>query len=198
MPWDRYLPLRKSKLRETGYITTPYVIDAHSHLHLHVPRAGQPPFRDFYEVSDQLLNRKKACFIPTATLIHEMDRYGVDKAVVNCAAGMFIPLEQLAELIRKYPERLIGFCWFEFGFGTEPWPTPDEAAEQIDKALKMSEFKGCGEGILYFGKETWPENVRCLEPMLEVIAKHEAPVLFHSGPAPYKPKITKEIRKKNS
>lgn len=189
MPWNRYLPLRDSKLKDTGYITSPHVIDAHSHLHIHIPREGQPPFKNFYEVSDQLFHKEKAGFIPTETLIKEMDRYGVDKSIINCA--MYVPLEGLAARIRQYSDRLIGFCWYEQDFST-PQPTLEEAAEQIDKALRMPEFKGCGEPPV----PSNPEAVKRIEPILEVIAKHEVPMLFHTGPVPYGLRITKEMRKK--
>lgn len=188
MPWDRYLPLRESQLKESGYITHPYVIDAHSHLHLHVPHAGQPPFQDFYEVSDQLHDPAKAGFIPTETLLQEMDRYGIDISVIHCA--MYVPLKELAARIRAHPNRLIGFCWYVRH--TSKQPTPEEAAEEIDNALRMPEFKGCGEPPV----PMTPQAVRNIEPIMEVVAKHRVPMLFHTGPVPYGVKITKETRKR--
>lgn len=186
MSWDRYLPLREAELREDGYITPPYVIDAHTHLHRHVPPAGHRPFRDFYEVSEQLV--RNPSFINPEILIREMDRYGIDMAIVNCAAGMNVPYKELAKLISKYHDRLIGFVWV---IGPEEDVTPEEAAERFDEALRMPEFKGVGE-VPYAMLQP------VMEPVMEVIAKHRAPILFHTGPAPYKHKleITKETRKK--
>ena len=55
MPWDRFDPLAKGLIRKDGYMNTPYVIDAHTHIHLHIPKEGHPRFANFHEVAEQLL-----------------------------------------------------------------------------------------------------------------------------------------------
>lgn len=195
MAWSRSSSLRELEVSEKGYQTYPYVIDAHTHLHRHVPKEGEKPFKDHFECGDRVYGKENWEFIPTKTLIDEMNRYGVDKAIVHCA--MYTPLEELAKRIREYPDRLIGFCWFsEIGTGLEI-SDPDKAAEHLDEALNRPEFKGVGEGLLFVGKETWPETIRWLEPSLEVMAKHGVPWLMHTGPVgSYRVKFDKEMRKK--
>jgi len=93
MPYDRFEPLREGVLNAEGYIAPPYVIDAHAHVHLHIPREGQKRFRNFFEVSKQLSEPEQAGFIDPESLIKEMDRYGVDKAVILAADAMWITFD---------------------------------------------------------------------------------------------------------
>ena len=199
MPWDRFKHLRDGVLREDGYIASPFVIDAHTHIHLHVPKAGQTRFKDFFEVSEQLAQRDQCDFIDPKMLIREMDRYGVDKACVLCADMMYIPFDKFLEFIKSEPERFIGFFWPQYeefdptDFDNKKPPiTPQSMADQVEEALNHPEIKGLGEGlvqgaVLFGERKGWPADdiLRFMMPMLEVAASKKVPILWHSGPAPY-------------
>jgi predicted TIM-barrel fold metal-dependent hydrolase len=207
MPWDRFEPLAKGVLREDGYIAPPYVIDAHTHVHLHIPKPGKTRFKDFNEVSEQLMLKEKAGFIDPKSLIREMDRYGVNKACVLYAGRMCIDFEHYLNILRAEPDRFIGFYWpQEEAVETSPgqWPalTPERMAELAEKALSYPEIRGLGEGTIaeachFAERKGWPAEdiVRFYMPMLEVAASKKAPIIMHSGPAPYNIRITPSIRK---
>lgn len=206
MPWDRFEPLANGKLKENGYIHPPYVIDAHTHIHLHIPKAGQTRFANFHECAKQLLTEELAGMIDPESLIMEMDRYGIDKACVLYAGRMSIKFEEFIKVLRKYPDRLIGFYW-----PIDERPTdgldktkymPERLAELTAEALKYPEIKGLGEGTAaeaahWAERKGWPSDdiTRYYIPMMEVAAEHKVPVFLHSGPSPYNITITKETRK---
>jgi len=206
MPWDRFEPLSNGVLREDGYIAPPYVIDAHAHIHLHIPRAGNTRFKNFYEVSEQIMLKEKAGFIDSKSLIKEIDRYGVDKACILCASGMYIDFDHYLNILKTEPDRFIGFFWpqwevIEMSPG-KPAITPEGMAEQAEKALSHPEIKGLGEGTIieacqFAERKGWPADdiLRFYMPMLEVVESKKAPIIMHSGPAPYNMKVTPSTRK---
>ena len=206
MPWNRFEPLRKGVLREDGYIAPSYVIDAHAHIHLHIPRVGKTGFKNFYEVSEQILSREKAGFIDPKSLIREMDRYGVDKACILCADGMYIDFDQYLNILKTEPDRFIGFFWPQWEINkmnTEKPPiTLEGMAEQVEKALSHPEIKGLGEGLIIeaclFGeRKGWPADdiLRFYMPMLEAVESRKVPMFMHSGPDPYKVLLPPGARK---
>lgn len=197
MPYNRFQPLRDAVVREDGYISPPYVIDAHAHIHLHIPRPGNKCFNNFMEVSKALSVKEDASFIDPESLIKEMDRYGIDKACVLAADAMYIDYDKFTSILEAYPDRLIGFYWPQYDWkdleeGEMPL-TAQEMADQTDQFLKHPLIKGVGEGLFVYAaqfceRKGWPADdiLRFMMPMLEVIEAHKAPILMHSGPDPYK------------
>ena len=197
MPYYRYETLREGVLRDDGYIAPPYVIDAHAHIHLHIPHPGEKPFKDYYGVSEQLGSIEKSGFIDPKSLIREMDRYGIDKAVILAADGMLIDFDQYVKHLEAYPDRFIGFFWpqydwFEADIG-ERRIDSNGLAEQAEKILNHPQIKGLGEGTIqeavrFCDRKGWPADdmLRFMMPMLEVVAAKRAPIIWHSGPHPYK------------
>jgi len=208
MPYNRYDPLREGILSEKGYISPPYVIDAHTHIHLHIPRQGGKPFRNFQEVSDQLALKDQAGFIDPNSLINEMNRYGIDKSIVLAADGMYIDFDQYVEFLKAEPDRFIGFYWPQYDWTTAedgiPPIDPKGMAEQTEMILSNPQIKGLGEGLImtavkFCERKSWPAEdiMNFMLPMLEVVAAKRVPILWHSGPDPYKfmTGMLKDIRK---
>ena len=205
MPWDRFDPLAKGLLRKDGYMHTPYVIDAHAHIHLHIPKEGHPRFANFHEVAEQLLREDKAGMIDPESLIREMNRYGIDKTCILYAGRMAIKFDEFIQVLREYPDRFIGFYWPLDEKNTDGLDksayTPERLAELTAEALNHPEIKGLGEGtaaeaVHWAERKGWPSDdiTRYYMPMMEVAAEKKVPVLWHSGPAPYNITITKETR----
>lgn len=206
MPWNRFEPLANARLSKAGYLAPPYVIDAHAHLHLHIPKEGRQRFRNFHEVTEQLLRPDRADLIDPQSLIREMDRYGIDKACILYAGRMCIDFDRYISVLREYPDRFIGFYWpiedAKSDGLDKPAITPQRMAELTEEALSHSEIKGLGEGTIaeaaHWAERTgWPSDdiTRFYMPMLEVAAAKKVPVLLHSGPSPYNITITPETRK---
>lgn len=205
MPWDRYKPLAEGILQESGYIAPPYTIDAHTHIHLHIPKPGKTRFANFHEVAKQLLSEEESGVIDPEYLIMEMDRYGIDKACVLYAGRMCIKFDQFIKILQDHPNRFIGFYWPIDERPTDGLDktsyTPERLAELVRDALKAPEIKGLGEGTLAEGahwaeRKGWPTDdiTAYYAPMMEEVADAGVPVLWHSGPSPYNITITKETR----
>ena len=197
MPYNRFDQLRNGVLRDDGYIAPPYVIDAHAHIHLHIPKPGQKPFNTFFDVSKQLSEPEQADFIDPKSLIREMDRYGVDKAVILAADAMYIDYDRFCEILAEYPDRFIGFYWPQYDFADDNGETvpitAQQMADQTEKVLANPLIRGLGEGLIvraaeFCERKSWPmeDIIRFMMPMLEVVAEKQVPILWHSGPDPYK------------
>ena len=208
MPYFRYEPLKEGILRDDGYISPPYVIDAHAHLHLHIPRAGEKPFKDFWGVTEQLGSKEKSGFIDPKSLILEMNRYGVDKAVILAADAMYIDFDQYVKYLEEYPDRFIGFYWPQYDWAdVDRGKKPIDAqglADQTEIILDHPQIKGLGEGLIweaamFCDRKGWPADdiLKFMMPMLEVVAAKQAPIIWHSGPHPYKFERTPSTTRKN-
>ncbi|MDR7470796.1 MAG: TatD family hydrolase [Armatimonadota bacterium] len=115
----------------------------------------------------------------TEALLREMDRNGVERAVLQ---GSYVPgCNAVAQrAVRTYPDRFVAFCAFDRGL------TGDEAAAQVEAWLGYSEFVGVGEvGVHNFfipGRiDSVEEAKRELRKVVEVAAARRVPVLFHTG-----------------
>jgi predicted TIM-barrel fold metal-dependent hydrolase len=120
-----------------------------------------------------------------------MDKYGIDQSVGLIAQGISIlPVENelLIKIAEALPER---FPAVMVGFSQpmeEPWLyDPKQAALELDGYLKNQVVKGLGEfaleSVSYMAE--WPEIWSRLRPVFEVLAKHNACALFHTGVAPF-------------
>jgi predicted TIM-barrel fold metal-dependent hydrolase len=125
------------------------------------------------------------------TLVAEMDRVGVDRALVHAprwlggtAAKDFVDPnyeaanEAIAEGIRKHPDRLIGIARVNPKCGSL-------AVAELDKCLTRRGFKGlyldnAGEGISY-------ADTKLLSPLLALCAAKRVPVMAYTWIAPSQP-----------
>jgi uncharacterized protein len=111
---------------------------------------------------------------PASALIRLMDAAGIDRAIVMTYTELPAvnprALEYLAEQIRQYPDRLLGYV------RVHPWYP--EAIDLVDRAF--AEFGMRGVKLHPVGNLSHP----AAEVTLRVIrraAEHRAPVLFHCG-----------------
>jgi predicted TIM-barrel fold metal-dependent hydrolase len=115
---------------------------------------------------------------PPEKLVRLLDEAGIRQAVVMTYTEFpgFNPqaLEYLAEVVARYPDRLIGFV------RVHPW-YEDEMPLIINRAL--SEFGMKGVKLHPVGTLDHPANPSTLR-VLELAAERNAPVLFHCGDEP--------------
>ena len=122
------------------------IIDSHTHAWPRWPY--QPPVPD-----DESRGKIEQ-------LIHEMDRHGVDQAVLICARIDRNPdnNDYIADCVKRYPNRLIQFADVDCSW-TETYHTPgaaDRLAEAADKyALKgyTHYLRGDDDGSWFFSDE---------------------------------------------
>lgn len=107
-----------------------------------------------------------------------MDELGVDVSVVFTLSGLWHPSPEandaLAEWVAHAPRRLVAL-------GTVDPRSPDAAieAERCLVELGMRGFK------FHPWIQAFCPHEACMDPIAEVAAAHEAPMLFHDGTPPY-------------
>lgn len=155
-------------------------IDAHVHL------TSILFAQDIFQPKENVLDGDcvKAC-------LSRMEKHGIDQCLAIAAQGIsMLPLENhmLIKMAELLPEKIAGAM---VGFSTpreDPGSyDPDAAAEEIAGYMKNPVVKGLGEFALegVGGMRDWPEVWAKLRPTFEVLAKHNAPALFHTGASPH-------------
>ncbi len=104
-------------------------------------------------------------FVPAEGLIAEMDKAGVDMAVVFCYAES-LDNAYVEEAMKKYPDRLIGL------YTVNPWA--DNAAEDLEDAIVNRGFKGLRLDPVRHGFALNEHQI--VYPLIEVCQKHKVPV----------------------
>lgn len=135
------------------------IIDAHNHL-------GDVDALDWHQSPEEL--------------IKQMDENGVDMAVVCPQAyPMTTVLEVnqrdndgIADAVRRYPDRLIGF-----GVAT-PYGGPDKGAGEVERAIKKLGLRGIK---LHQRLHGYHLIERLVGPILSACERLKVPVLVHSG-----------------
>jgi predicted TIM-barrel fold metal-dependent hydrolase len=162
------------------------VVDAHVHVMGH-------SIKNFHKCRDEkypyrcmtIAYKEHGLDSQVDDLLTEMDRYGIDMGVALGATGLTSVAgynEQTRELVRKYPDRFIGFC-VPIIYATREG---EVIAKEIEECLRWPEIRGVGEWSLASSwKTTWEKTFKEIQPILDVIAKTDVPILFHTGAAPY-------------
>lgn len=114
-------------------------------------------------------------------IVRLMDEVGYDRCFLLTLSGLYgfndwrLANDEVAAAVRRYPDRLIGFC--------TNWPNqdPEGAVQELLRCLDLGLT-----GVKYHPwLQSFPANSAYLYPTLEVTSKHHLPVLFHTGTPPY-------------
>ena len=117
--------------------------------------------------------RKK--WLEPSQLIDQMDRHGVDKAVV-CPIEEHIVIynkegnDYILETVRSFPDRLIGFASVNPWFGA---PALEELRRAIGEGLRGLKLNSCLQGFHITDE--------ILYPLVEQAAELRIPIYFHTG-----------------
>lgn len=110
-------------------------------------------------------------------LIKEMDKYGIEKAVVQSSV-LYAPNDFIAGLVNKHKDRLVGFGrWL-------PGSSPDETAEEVERAIRELGLRGIGEWAFLEFYPIPPHEIHLRREFtvpMNAIARLGVPVLFHTG-----------------
>ena len=156
-----------------------FVVETHAHLTtLYVPKKGtEDNHPHLHEVEP---------FDNSPFTLYEMDRYGVDMCLLKPSA-CGTTNEMQAALVEKHPDKFRAFCadqGLKLRMAREgaKW-TLDEAAEEVEAALKTGNFVGIGEGA---PKDLDPLKVYSFEERLEeyrvfmeLARKYDVTIDFH-------------------
>jgi predicted TIM-barrel fold metal-dependent hydrolase len=114
-------------------------------------------------------------------LLTHMDWHGVDMTVIYPGASM-CPNDEIAKVVARAPDRLIGFA--KYGKYMPPFASPQEdkaAMDEVEHGLRDLKLRGVGE----VSCEQWwpfpPETVvKMLYPIFEICQRYSAPVIVHA------------------
>lgn len=130
---------------------------------------GEPAFRLLYD-------SPKSKLVSAGEIVAAMDAGGVDKSVIfgfpwRNAAFFRANNDYIIEALKRFPDRLIGFCCLD--------PGHPEALSEAVRCLDAG-LAGVGELAFYEGgiDETC---LAALEPVMAVCAERSVPVMIHTN-----------------
>lgn len=115
--------------------------------------------------------------------VGQMDQYGIDRAIVQARPGA-VTNDQVAESVRRHPDRLIGL--FRIGhdqeaahdYAADPGPVRDAAPDHVSYCIEELGMKGMGEMFVRaLTREIDPERIADdLAPVMERLGKYGVPI----------------------
>jgi hypothetical protein len=148
------------------------------HTHIFPPFFSRERERFFpQEPAFELLYRApKARMADCEELLRTMDQEGVDRSVVfgfpwQKAEHFKRHNDYILESVLRHPDRLVGFCAFS--------PDSPESRKEAERCLEAG-LSGVGEIALYH-KGLSEDSSGLLGEVLEVCARHQAPMLLHTN-----------------
>jgi hypothetical protein len=150
------------------------IIDFHTHIFAPEVIKDREALLKKEEWFGHLYSAPNARMTGASGLIAEMDRCGIDRAVVCGFAWESFELYQktntyIAEAVARYAGRLVGFC-------NVP-PRHPQAGSEIERCLALG-LKGIGE-LKAEGQGFDLDDETSLAPVLEQAKKHDLPLLIH-------------------
>jgi predicted TIM-barrel fold metal-dependent hydrolase len=107
-----------------------------------------------------------------------MDDHGVERSVVLTHTGLFFPgaehNDAVADYVAADPDRLIGFCTVD--------PRRDDAPDEVARSLGERGLKGIK---FHPWLQGFCVHDPYMDPICELAAEHDVPILFHDGTPPY-------------
>jgi len=135
------------------------VIDCHAHLHHHSSASWQDDDRKLIEAADKLGIDRLCCSILTPRR-------------PATAAGFRECNQWVAEAMRRFPGRVLGYCYVNPGYGRE-------ALDEIRRCVEDRGFVG----VKLYNEYRATEPV--VWPLVELTIELRVPILHHAGHAHY-------------
>lgn len=169
------------------------IIDSHVHIF------SYPSFRDLSKqirtMEDAIAfrtrypdlyncNLTEAPIDSTDELIADMDKNGVDFALVQARAG-HVTNDQVAQAARRHPTRMaalarVGHDQEAAGYHEDPGPTREQAPAELERALTKLGMQGVGEiFVRSMTNRVHPEKIaEDLSGIMRVVEKYQVPIQF--------------------
>ena len=169
------------------------IIDTHIHIY------SYPSFRDLSKhirtMEDAIAFRTRypdlyKCNLTeepidnTDPLIADMDKNGIDFALVQARAG-FVSNDLVATAAKRHPKRMValarvGHDQEAAGYHEDPGPTREAAPAELERGLTSLGMKGVGETFVRaLTDHVNPEKIaRDLSGIMRVVEKHQVPIQF--------------------
>ncbi len=113
-------------------------------------------------------------------VIDDMDAFGIEKSVLlpldmRTTGDGFVPNDHIADLVKQYPERLIGFCCVDPHMG-------DAAIKELERSVQVLGLRGLGE--MDGTKQDFIPPDPKYYPLFDRCQELDIPVVFHTGNSP--------------
>lgn len=164
-----------------------FIVDTHAHAQRHAAKFKEKGEKaEFKKLSREM--RLMETYDNSPRLLYDMDRYGVDMAVLQPAFGMTNELND--EIVERHKDKFIAMCLpvetMKRALRGEAAWTAEAAARELDDLLSTGRFTaGIGEGFPRNpdpGRAlTWPERLDEIRLFMEVAKQHNVPVSYHTG-----------------
>ncbi|PKB79494.1 MAG: hypothetical protein BZY88_13050 [SAR202 cluster bacterium Io17-Chloro-G9] len=153
------------------------VIDGHCHILPPSFRQRRAELLAHDATFASLFSRPQASFVAAETLLEDMDRDGVDRSVVMGMGWTGLELAEecnsyIIESVRRYPDRLIGFCSVNPLWG-------DAAVAEVERCAAAG-LKGIGE----LHPDTQGLDITdmpSMAPLMQAAVRLGLPVLVHAS-----------------
>lgn len=120
----------------------------------------------------------------TDELVADMDKNGVDFALVQARAG-HISNDLVAQAAKRHPSRMValarvGHDQEAAGYDEDPGPTREKAPAELERAISTLGMQGVGEiFVRSLTNHIHPEKIaKDLSGIMSVCAKHQVPIQF--------------------
>ena len=174
-----------------------FVIDTHVHsqrhaagAHLKDKKAGKKGDADYTDLESQMAAIQT--YDNSPRLLYDMETYGVDMCILQCAFGMNNDLN--LELMEKYPDKFRCMAFAKttgdaIVAGEQEWDMK-KAIEELDALLATGKFCAIGEGAPAIPESTanktrhsysMTERMDELRLVMDLGRKHKVPVTIHTG-----------------
>lgn len=169
------------------------IIDTHIHIY------SYPSFRDLSKhirtMEDAIAFRTRypdlyKCNLTeepidnTDQLIADMDKNGIDFALVQARAG-YVSNDLVAAAAKRHPKRMVALARVGHeqeaaGYHEDPGPTREAAPAELERALTTLGMKGVGETFVRaLTDHVNPEKIaKDLSGIMRVVEKHQVPIQF--------------------
>ena len=169
------------------------IIDTHVHIF------SYPSFRDLSKqirtMEDAIAfrtrypdlyncNLTEAPIDSTDDLIADMDKNGVDFALVQARAG-HVSNDLVAQAVNRHPTRMValarvGHDQEAAGYHDDPGPSREKAPAELERALTVLGMRGVGEiFVRSMTNRVHPEKIaEDISGIMRVVEKHQVPIQF--------------------
>jgi len=168
-----------------------FIVDTHSHITtLYQPKGtkGMQPPEKVKEWTVEAITGKviveMESFDNSPLCLYDMDRYGIDMCLLKPSV-IGTTNESQAALVEKYPDKFRAFCAdqtlkIKVARGEAKW-TLDDAADEVEKALKTGNYIGIGEFVpTQHGKiYSFEERLNEYRTFAELARKYGVSIDFH-------------------
>lgn len=152
------------------------IIDFHTHIFPHFFRNEREHYFSEEPSFEALYRSPKSTLVGRESLIEDMNKAGIQKSVI-----FGFPWEKedyfrrhndyILESVKKYPDRLIGFCCFS--------PRSSLGRKEAERCLKAG-LSGVGE-LAFYDSNFAHNDVESLKDIMEVCSKFDVPIMLHTN-----------------